>query len=304
MAVKVPPVDLDDVVARYLSGESVSKIAPSVGVSVAYIYKRLKREGILRSCREAARLAAARKPILPWVLEAIDLYRSGMSQTDVAEHFGVTQSTVQRHFKVHGVSRTRSEAERLKWAGMDAEARANQVAAAHAAVRGMTRPDDDLIRRAIGKQASLAHATAEEREVADALIGLGLEVVLQQAVYKYNVDVGVHPVAVELYGGAWHAHGRHAARFPQRCKDLADRGWNLHIIWAGYPGQPDVLDVSRVTQDVATYYERSSSDPSFRRQYRMIWGHGELIAAGSVDDDNFAPIPSAIRGEYRRRRRH
>ena len=72
---KVPPFDLDDVVRRYRSGESVKQLAAAVGISEPGLYKRLKVAGVqLRSARESRLLVAAnQRP--KWFAEGVDLPR-------------------------------------------------------------------------------------------------------------------------------------------------------------------------------------------------------------------------------------
>lgn len=290
---KVPDVDLDDLFRRYLAGESPSKIAPTIGVSTAWVYKRLKEAGITRTPTEAKRLAADRKVAANegWIADAVRLHLEGATQDQIAEVVGRAQSTVSSVLLRRGYRIERSAASTRRWASMTAEQRAAQVGAAHEAVRGMTRALGDLERRALGKERTRAHATIEELELAACLERLGIECVPQKAIGKYNIDIGAEPVAVELFGGNWHADGRHRARLPQRVEDLADAGWNLYIAWCALGRS---LDIPAVAQDVIAFLELSRRDPAFRRQYRVVWGDGELVASGCVDDDDRTLIPARI----------
>src|SRR5690606_21844214 len=118
-----------------------------------------------------------------------------------------------------------------------------------------------------------------------------------QAVGPYNADLGAFPVAVEVFGGHWHSHGRHAERLPKRTRYFFDRGWNVYIIW----DYAHVHALSRsVTGDLIPFIERSRRDPTFRGQYRVVWGNGQLIASGSSEDDDLTLIPSGARGDYAR----
>lgn len=219
--------------------------------------------------------------------DLIRLYQAGESQNKLATRFGITQASVSRWIQKRGAGISRSEAEARKWSTMTAEQRAAQVASAHEAVRGMTRTIGDLERRAAGKQRTRSHATPEELALATLLPGSEP----QLAIGKYNVDIGAEPVAVELFGGNWHADGRHRARLPQRVEHLADAGWNLLIVWCT---QGRLLNVAAIAQDALSYLEQSRRDPAFRRQYRVVWGDGQLIAAGCVDDDERTLIPSSV----------
>lgn len=270
-----PNFNLDDAIRRYLAGESANQIATSMGVNRSTLDRKLRTAGVPKQ-RDAA-----------WIETAVEMHLAGVPQSQIAERFGRSQPTVSAALLRRGYRTDPSEAERRKWASMTAEQRAAQVTAAHDAVRGMTRSIHDLERRAVGKQRTLAHATTDELAVAAYLPGA----IPQQAIGKYNVDIGAEPVAVELFGGNWHAEGRHRARLPQRVEHIADAGWNLLIVWCT---QGRVLDVEAVAQDALAYLECSRRDPAFRRQYRVIWGDGQLIAAGCVDDNERTLIPSSV----------
>jgi len=235
--------------------------------------------------------------------DAVQRYLSGeQTQSEAAASIGIRQTSFSdrlRRARIAGPNR--AEAARRRAARMTVEERAALADSAHEAVRGMTRTADDLAKRALGKQRTMSHATDEERAVAAAVLGLsGVRPVLQQAVGKYNLDLGVaDAVAVELFGGNWHSHGRHLARLPQRVEDIADAGWNLLIVWSRNGFRPEP---GPVAQDVVAYLERTRSDPTFRRQYRVIRGDGEFIAAGCVDDGEVTLVPAGVRGVDARRR--
>ena len=220
--------------------------------------------------------------------DLIRRYQAGERQYDLAARFGISQASVSRWIRTRGATISRSTAAERRAGRMTPDERSQLAAAAHDAVRGMTRTITDLERRAIGRQRTHAHATADELAVAALLP----DAVPQQAIGKYNVDIGAQPIAVELFGGNWHADGRHRARLPQRVEYLADAGWNLLIVWST---QGRALDVAAVAQDALAYLECSRRDPSFRRQYRVIWGDGQFIAAGCVDDDERTLIPASVR---------
>lgn len=281
------PVDTNDIIKRYERGESVKQISSALNVSDKVIRSRMKDLGLAPRLRRLTR---------DEVDQIITRYRAGESQGDLAKAFGSPQATIWYWINKHGAQISRSEAERRKWAKMTPDERARQVSAAHEAVRGMTRTDEDLFAKALTRERTQSHATDEERMMVDWLADRGIESIAQKAVGKYNIDIAAEPVAVELFGGGWHSHGFHRSRLPERTRYIADQGWNLLIIWT-HKVHPLGIEV---TDEMVSYVERSRLDPSFRRQYRVVWGDGKLIAAGCVDDDELALVPTGIRGTYSR----
>lgn len=296
MPAKFTTLDTDDIIKRYMGGESGEKIAASIGVSSGPVYRVIREAGVVRSVKEGRAISAANAPPPAHAAEIVDRYKAGQTQDQIAADLGITQATVSHWVIKAGVQRSRSETERRKWAGMTPETRAAQVASAHDAVRGLARSDEDLERRALSKERNQSHATSDERRMAAWMLSRGIQTIAQKAVGKYNVDLAAEPVAVELFGGGWHAHGDHRTRLPKRTRYLADRGWNTIFVWT-HKAHPLGAEV---TDELVAYVERSRSDPAFRRQYRVVWGDGKFIAAGSVDDDEVTLVPAGIRGVYGR----
>lgn len=281
------PLDVDDLVKRHTAGESVRQIAISLNVSESVIWKRLNERGIESNKAKNRRLRPA-----GWKNLVVERYQSGETQTALAAAFNTTQQAISLIVAASNARITRSEAERRKWSTMTAEQRTAQYAAAHAATKGRKPTDAERILQAISRQNAMSMATDEEGELAAVLRSKGLEVIQQQAVGPYNLDFGIAPVAVELFGGGWHAWGAHLDRTPKRLMDLADAGWNIVIVWTRWDHR---LDHEAVARDVVAYHQVASADPSFTRQYRVIWGDGQFQGAGCVDDDDFAFVPADIR---------
>lgn len=290
-----PTFDEDDIIRRYRAGESPRVLAESIGASSAFVQKFLKDSGVRRSVKEARNM---KRPDPAWLAEGVRLHLDGVPQADIAQRFGISQSTVSQGLISRGHRTDRGRAERGKWQRMSEAERAAQVAAAHAASTGRILPATELARRAATKEVRQSHATAEERLIAAAISARGPACVLQKAVGPYNLDMAIGTtVAVELFGGGWHAYGRHGARLKQRLMDVADAGFNQLIIWTRsrhpMPGKR-ALVVSAVADDAVAYADQARGNPSLRRQYRVIWGDGEFISAGCVDDNNLTLVPSRV----------
>lgn len=276
-------LDMDDLVRRYLAGESCEQIARSCGVAKGgTIAARLRRLGIeIRVSNIYGRLPLDEARILR-------LYAAGQSEKAIADRLGITRSPIRRILLAAGIQpRGRSEAELLKWSQMSGRKRTRQTRAAHEAARGSTRTFEQRCRSALGKQAA-GLISIYERHLGILLRDRGIEFVPQQAIGPYNCDLGAHPVAVEIFGGNWHWSGRHMERTPERFRYIMNAGWSILVLWVNteYPLTPEAADY------MATFIQAARRNPTARREYRVVRGAGELVACGSIDDDEISIEPA------------
>jgi hypothetical protein len=105
----------------------------------------------------------------------------------------------------------------------------------------------------------------------------------QRACGPYNIDLlAGETIAVEVYGGGWHANGRHAARHGERTRYLLDRGFDVVIVWVEKKyGRAWVGALKHVVADL----ERSDRTPSAVREYRVIRRRGEILTRNANDRD-------------------
>lgn len=269
------PIKLNDAVALYVAGKTLREAAAIVGISESPIGRELKRRGITGRSRR-----------LPTNREAVDAYIAGESEQAVARRFGMDRGVLRRQLIEAGVEgiRSYSEAQKIRAQRMTIEERKRNVAAANAAVRGKPVPEGRLVKAAQAREAAAVVGSAGEalmlRMLAD------LEPVPQKAVGRYNVDLAVAPVAVEVLGGEWHGYKRHHLT---RSKAILNAGWVMLFVWntQTYPLAGGAADYA------VALVEQARRDPSLVGQYRVIRGDGELVAEGSADDDHLAAIPAA-----------
>jgi hypothetical protein len=209
----------------------------------------------------------------------VSLFESGVSVKAIAESLGIARSGVQSRLKMAGIkTRSRSESMVLRMAQTSAEERQRLSSAAHAAVRGKRRTADELRLRARNAERTLRQAGRGEAEFASMLRDLGIETTPQLAIDRYNVDLAHGAVAVEIEIGT-SKDGRAATRC--KAKDLLERGWCVVIVAARTPERLTVA----AAKDVAAFIERADRDPSFRGEYRVIRGSGDLVTASRGDLD-------------------
>jgi hypothetical protein len=281
MPSKVATIDAEDAAQRYLAGESLK------GLAARY---RVRSERVRRV------LIAANVPIRgsgPLPLpddEIIRRYVEGESEKMLAERFGVSRAVIRRRLLKRGIDpRGRSESMRVRMANTPPEERRRLAAAAHDAVRGRIRSWDERVQAAQTRELRQTHVGPAELLMQRWLADRGITSVPQQAVGIYNVDLGLHPVAVEIFGGNWHGHGGHRSSAGKRFRYILDQGWCVVIIWVDrreYPLHPLAADY------VITRLEHARRDPSLRGKYWVIRGDGQEIAAAEVNVEHIALVPS------------
>jgi very-short-patch-repair endonuclease len=267
----------------------MSALAREAGVSSTFLYPHLKRFGVqVRHDRIAHH---ARPPIAG----LLDRYHAGESVLSLAHRFKVSRSVIVHRLAALGITpRGQSESERLKWTRMGHAARMRQTAAAHSASRGKPKSPISKSRVAATRERlgwDAANVSAYERDLAERLRLRGLEVRPQVAIGPYNCDLATGAVAVEVYGGNWHLCGHHARRFPERSRYILDHGWHLYIVMVNktFPLTEAMAD------DLVTFAQRTGSNPTARREYRVVRGDAQLVSAGYAEDDQLASIAALRR---------
>lgn len=87
---------IDEVVARYIDGESIDSLAREYGINRTTVISHLERNGIERR-RNPRKMTDAK------VHAATERYATGISLAAVAAEFGVCERTLRREFEGAGV---------------------------------------------------------------------------------------------------------------------------------------------------------------------------------------------------------
>ena len=230
--------------------------------------------------------------------DAVKAYVAGESCQSIARRYGVTPDRIRLILKKANVPiRDMSESRKVMWDKRDPAERRAVLARTHAATVGRM---SEFAKRAAGKPKStkqlraLAHARWEnlsvvgtgEELMASWLAARGLVFSPQLAVDRYNLDLALLPVAVEI-----HVRPNNPLHFPpsfERMKHLTNRGWHVVYLWVT---KRHFLSAA-AADDIVTFYQIAKADPSPIGQYRVIRGSGELVAAGRGDLDEIALIPT------------
>lgn len=298
----ISPVDNAYIVREYAAGKSPAAIGLALGIPPLRVTRILKRAGVpLRNGSEAriAMLARLSED------ERNRVTRKGTGaittidrQALIARYLtGTTQSELRRIYHMHfepihqvlldaGVLRTPLEARRLVIQRWTPERRATFQEASSRALRNYVHGEEWAIATARGRERTLNRIGFGEWQLATWLRQYGLTFVLQQAVGHYNVDIGILPIAVELFMTAANPLGRIKMR--QKVEYLLNRG--IHVLFI--MSSPRHFLRAEVAEHVVAFLEEAQCDPSPVGQYRMIRGCGELMATSSRDLDNVTIIPA------------
>lgn len=287
---------LEDAISAYLAGEGCEIASRRHGVSADRLRSALVDRGLWRSREEQARLRAEAtgrallaKSRLPDE-EIIERYERGETVNALAIAYRVSRRAIDYRLKSAGVPiRGSAEVNRAMAKARTPEENKRIMKAAQAATRGVPISMERKCKTAATREHRQTHVSEHERQLAQQLRERGLDVIAQKAIGPYNVDVATGTVAVEVFGGGWHAYGMHRKRTPDRLRYILDQGWTLVIVWASanrWPIGPGACDY------IAALAQQASRDPSLSGQYRVIWGDGKDATIPGLDVDNLARIPS------------
>lgn len=261
-------LDANYLAELYNSGVEVKELAERFNVGKTTIRRRLDSVGVIMRGRK--------KKIDISLM--VSLYNAGSSVNALSKRFDVDRRTIYKRLVEVGITpRGPSESMYIHMGQLSAKERSRRTAAAHSAIRGKRQTFEHLCKRAIGVEASGEGSRIEKRCISW-LSDAGFSCTPQKAVGPYNVDIALDgfPVAVEIFGGNWHAYGEHAARFEKRVEYILNAGWHLVIIWVirDYPLEPGAIDY------IVSLAELISSGKAERCEEHMIRGDGELTSFG------------------------
>ena len=215
-------------------------------------------------------------------------YLAGESEKRLAEAVGVDRNVIRRLLAERNVPRRGlAEANIIIAANKTPEQHLAGAQAAHTARRGQRDSFDTKVLRAKTRQSRRTHIDPQETRVARWMRTRGVDVIQQQAIGPYNCDLGAEPVAVEIFGGNWHAAGRHLARFPERTRYLFDAGWMPVFVWATHP-----WPIKQALADhLVAIIEEARSDPPAHGEYRVVGGGGQDLTRPGLDLHELARKP-------------
>lgn len=209
-------------------------------------------------------------------------YEGGASVTLLSQRHGASDAAVRRALRRGGVTlRTRAEAQVLRAAQEDTEAKVARYAASGRALRGRPLAQEVLVGRAQRKEVSQSLVGRHEAELAAAFAEAGLQVRPQLAVGPYNLDVAVGDhLDIEIHTSRHSPHLIDRGAIQQRVDYLAEQGWRVVYLWC-----PDGFTVEDTQQAVSLAKILSAAPPDIR-QHLVVRCHGQHATLGRPKANN------------------
>lgn len=262
------------ILGLYVAGKSTRQVAAELRVGVDAVAGVVKRAESMRNHSQAALNKFTEgfehpntKVDAQAVREAYET--SSMFQDEIAERFGLSKGHVGSVVKrAGGQLRNRNQA-------------ARQAVANGSAERG-----------ALGRQYHCASVGAFEDILYGSLCDRGESPIQQRAVGTKNVDIAIHPVAVEVWVSCdFPTRHRYCS---ERIKYLADRGWWCLYVFVDRKSRD--FDLAAVTNEIIRFKQIAETYPAASRQHWVIRGGGEFCTCVGDDLNEIARILPLVGG--------
>jgi very-short-patch-repair endonuclease len=268
---------MDHLIREYQAGRTVDDLARELGVGRTTIFRRFREIGLqMRPSAYQARVAVSASKV-------IRLFKSGVGISGIAARMSCSPRPIERVLRDAGIPvRDRSAQQAARWQRSSWAQRRAMLVKAHAATRGRKNTRSQLCKAASTRETNLLswRVSSYERQLLRRLRSAGLRCTPQKAIGPYNCDIAVGRIAVEVFGGHWHWHGAHAARFKKRIREFFDAGWSVVMIHA----TADSPITQAVADHVIAAAKRADRSKSSGPEYRVVWRGGELSTGGRADD--------------------
>jgi len=247
--------DIDDAIRRYMEGElRLSKAAKAAHMSAGRFKQCLAERGMrVRTPSEGQALRHVRDADSEW-----------------KQRFTQASATTRERWVT-------SEANRERFRQLGREASVKN--------RGHVPSESALKLRSDSHQRGLLKVSPAAIRLNDWLLLRGAETTMEAASGRYNIDIAVGSVAVEVHPYSFNPLGPTRLRERQRTRYLCNRGWLVLYVWIS--ARSYTLD--EVTADyIVALAESAKRDPSLVGEYRVIRGTSELVATGRGDGDELS----------------
>lgn len=260
------PIDLDHAARLRGEGKTLKEIAEGLNVPVGRVWGA-HRAGLIDL---GPRIPRGQKFTFDNA-EILRRHEAGESVLALARSYDVARDVIfQRILDAGGVPRGRSEADKVRMNREGEEGRQRLTHAAHKARRESKATLQEVLKRANARSTMKGHG---EEELETELRKRGYFPEPQWPCGRYNIDIALGPIAVELLNlptGYFRD-----PKTPHRMKYLRDNGYCvILVLFKGREVLVENLD------DVIAFIEKAYRSPSLRRKHWMIRCGCERFARG------------------------
>lgn len=269
---------------RYCSIAKCTKKHNAKGLCVNH-YQRLRNTG-------SAPTPNARKIVLEDTTGIIARYRRGESENSIAGSLNVSRNVITRIFNEQGVRRrNNADANRLMMLRRSPEENRRNARNSHIAARTRVHSWEEKAKRAASRERNpVVNVSPSEKVLLRQLSGYQLHVVPQKAIGIYNCDIAVGNVAIEVYGGGWHAQGAHRMRSTARFRYILSEGWNVAIVWVDVQRYP----LAPAAAEYLAAYVKECVDSGMTGECRVLRGDGRESLRNPTNLEELSVKPSIL----------
>lgn len=251
-AASVSPADFDDAIQRYIRGEGrIMDIAKSIGVGVDRFHREmLARDIPIRRRSEAQSLRYARDAGTEWRKRFNESARKARTEWINSEANKKRMSELGKSYGPRNKGRIASE--------------------------------QSVNNRAIAHERHMLKVSPQAIVFNQWLIDRGLQTTMEKACGRYNIDIAIGSVAVEIHPYSFMPLGRMRTREHERTRYICDRGWLLCYVWISARGY---ILAESAADYIAALVKEAEANPALIGEYRVIRGTSEFVTGGRFNGD-------------------
>jgi len=238
MPVKTTLSDEINIAELYRGGKTQKEICELLNVGRKRIKSALVRQGVnFRDKAETANKVKKTGEGHPHSIslpkqDVINMYESGMSAYEVADHFGVSEGVIRYRLRLWGEHvRDYVESTTVRFDRMTEAERIEHGLLIGNALKGKPHSYKRRCSLAKAREINVTHVGRGEKQIGDILIDQGFDITPQKAFGKYNVDIAINKerIAVEVFTGRSWLPGNEKD-ITKKIKYISDSGWKAIII--------------------------------------------------------------------------
>lgn len=215
-------------------------------------------------------------------------YVAGVSEYQLSKDFGISRCAIRvRLVSANVPIRGQSEAGRTRVSRLGLPKNLQKVWANN---RGKKIDEEILIRRAKKAQSGESKISIgrDEKVASLAFRRVGLKIIRQYAVGRYNLDIAIPSVnlGIEIQTGSFDRMGPGTSA--KRLKYIFNSGWRVVCVIAWHGGG---IDWPIIAKKILAYCNRLRRNKSSVGKYGMIRGNGDTSSALAAELKDFPRIP-------------